>query len=579
MTTVKEWPCETARLSLATLLLASMTGCATAGGTADVAGYDLVIRNGSIYDGSGSEPYVGDLAVEGDQIVAIGQVRGEGREEIDAAGMAVAPGFINMLSWANRSLLEDGRGMSDIRQGVTLEVFGEGWTMGPINSSMRQELQAQMGESGVAIGWTTLGEYLENLEGKGISPNVASFVGATTVRIHELGEQDADPNPDQLARMRALVRQAMEEGAMGVGSALIYAPGNYAETRELVALAEEAGRCGGMYISHMRSEADEIGSAIDEVITIAREAGLPAEIYHLKLAGKRNWDRLPEIVAKIEDARRSGIRLTTNMYLYTAGGTGLDAVIPPWVQAGGRDAMLERLQDPATRARILQEMRAEESDWENLLRAAGGDGVLLVNSENPEFQPLMGKTLAQIAALRGTSVEETAVDLVLQDGQIGAIYFMMSEENIAKQAALPWMSFGSDASAPAAEGETLNSAAHPRTYGNFSRLLGKYVREEEALPLALAIRGLTALPASNLGLRQRGSLAVGNFADIVIFDPTTISDHATYNAPHQYATGVTEVFINGVQVLSDGQHTGATPGRVVRGPGWTGWPGGGACAD
>lgn len=579
MTTVKEWPCETARLSLATLLLASMTGCATAGGTADVAGYDLVIRNGSIYDGSGSEPYVGDLAVEGDQIVAIGQVRGEGREEIDAAGMAVAPGFINMLSWANRSLLEDGRGMSDIRQGVTLEVFGEGWTMGPINSSMRQELQAQMGESGVAIGWTTLGEYLENLEEKGISPNVASFVGATTVRIHELGEQDVDPNPDQLARMRALVRQAMEEGAMGVGSALIYAPGNYAETRELVALAEEAGRCGGMYISHMRSEADEIGSAIDEVITIAREAGLPAEIYHLKLAGKRNWDRLPEIVAKIEDARRSGIRLTTNMYLYTAGGTGLDAVIPPWVQAGGRDAMLERLQDPATRARILQEMRAEESDWENLLRAAGGDGVLLVNSENPEFQPLMGKTLAQIAALRGTSVEETAVDLVLQDGQIGAIYFMMSEENIAKQAALPWMSFGSDASAPAAEGETLDSAAHPRTYGNFSRLLGKYVREEEALPLALAIRGLTALPASNLGLRQRGSLAVGNFADIVIFDPTTISDHATYNAPHQYATGVTEVFINGVQVLSDGQHTGATPGRVVRGPGWTGWPGGGACAD
>lgn len=579
MTTVKEWPCETARLSLATLLLASMTGCATAGGTADVAGYDLVIRNGSIYDGSGSEPYVGDLAVEGDQIVAIGQVRGEGREEIDAAGMAVAPGFINMLSWANRSLLEDGRGMSDIRQGVTLEVFGEGWTMGPINSSMRQELQAQMGESGVAIGWTSLGEYLENLEEKGISPNVASFVGATTVRIHELGEQDADPNPDQLARMRALVRQAMEEGAMGVGSALIYAPGNYAETRELVALAEEAGRCGGMYISHMRSEADEIGSAIDEVITIAREAGLPAEIYHLKLAGKRNWDRLPEIVAKIEDARRSGIRLTTNMYLYTAGGTGLDAVIPPWVQAGGRDAMLERLQDPATRARILQEMRAEESDWENLLRAAGGDGVLLVNSENPEFQPLMGKTLAQIAALRGTSVEETTVDLVLQDGQIGAIYFMMSEENIAKQAALPWMSFGSDASAPAAEGETLDSAAHPRTYGNFSRLLGKYVREEEALPLARAIRGLTALPASNLGLRQRGSLAVGNFADIVIFDPTTISDHATYNAPHQYATGVTEVFINGVQVLSDGQHTGATPGRVVRGPGWTGWPGGGACAD
>ncbi len=579
MTTVNEWSYGTARLSLATLLLASVTACATAGGTADVAGYDLVIRNGSIYDGSGREPYVGDLAVEGDQIVAIGQIRGEGREEIDAAGMAVAPGFINMLSWANRSLLEDGRGMSDIRQGVTLEVFGEGWTMGPINNEMRQELQTQMGESGVTIGWTTLGEYLESLEERGVSPNVASFVGATTVRIHELGEQDVDPDLEQLGRMRALVRQAMEEGAMGVGSALIYAPGNYAETRELVALAEEAGRCGGMYLSHMRSEADDIGSAIDEVITIARGARLPAEIYHLKLAGKRNWERLPEIVAQIEDARRSGIRLTTNMYLYTAGGTGLDAVIPPWVQAGGRDAMLERLQDPGTRARILQEMRAEESDWENLLRAAGADGVLLVSSENTELQPLMGKTLAQIAALRGTSVEETALDLVLQDGQIGAIYFMMSEENIAKQVALPWMSFGSDAAAPAAEGETLDSAAHPRAYGNFSRLLGKYVRDEKAVPLAQAIRGLTALPASNLGLRQRGSLAVGNFADIVIFDPTTISDHATYNAPHQYATGVTEVFINGVQVLSAGEHTGATPGRVVRGPGWTGWPGGGACAD
>lgn len=563
-------------MSAATLLLATIAGCTTPETLQDPTVYDLVIRNGSIYDGSGDAPYPGDLAVEGDRIVAIGMVRGQGRKEIDAAGNAVAPGFINMLSWANRSLIEDGRGMSDIRQGVTLEVFGEGWTMGPINDAMREDLESQIGESGT-VGWTTLGEYLEFLERKGVSPNVASFVGATTVRIHELGERDVDPDAEQLGRMRALVRNAMEEGAMGVGSALIYAPGNYAETRELVALAEEAGRCGGMYISHMRSEADDIGSAIDEVITIAREGNLRAEIYHLKLAGKRNWGRLPEIVAQIEEARRSGVRLTTNMYLYTAGGTGLDAVIPPWVQDGGRDAMVERLKDPATRARVLKEMRATESDWENLLRAAGAEGILLVSSESPALKPLMGKTLAEIATMRGKGAEETAIDLVLEDGEIGAIYFMMSEDNVARQASLPYMSFGSDAAAPAAEGEVLNSAAHPRTYGNFARLLGKYVREEKAVPLAQAIRGLTSLPASNLGLRQRGSLTVGNFADIVIFDPATIADHATYEQPHQYATGVTEVFINGVQVLSAGEHTGAKPGRVVRGPGWTGWPDGGAC--
>lgn len=572
----KKWSDRNVRFSAAMLLLSSLTGCATSEFSNDKAAYDLVIRNGSIYDGSGGAPYVGDLAVAGDRIVAVGEFRGQGREEIDAAGKAVAPGFINMLSWANRSLIEDGRGISDIRQGVTLEVFGEGWTMGPINDAMRTQMQAQLGES-PSVGWTTLGEYLEFLERKGVSPNVASFVGATTVRIHELGERDVEPSAEQLGRMRALARNAMEEGAMGVGSALIYAPGNYAETSELVALAQEAGRCGGMYISHMRSEADQIGSAIDEVITIAREGGLPAEIYHLKLAGKNNWGRLPEVVAQIESARRSGIRLTANMYLYTAGGTGLDAVIPPWAQDGGRDAMVERLQDPGSRARVLGEMRAAESDWENLLRAAGAEGVLLVSSENLALEPLMGKTLAEIAAMRGNGEEETAIDLVVQDGEIGAIYFMMSEENIARQVALPWMSYGSDAAAPAAEGETLDSAAHPRAYGNFARLLGKYVREEKAVSLAKAIRGLTALPASNLGLRQRGSLAAGNFADIVIFDPATISDHATYDQPHQYATGVTEVFINGVQVLSEGEHTGARPGRVVRGPGWTGWPDGGAC--
>lgn len=536
-----------------------------------------MIRGGTIYDGSGGAPFIGDVAVEGDRIVAVGTVTGAADRVVDASGKAVAPGFINMLSWANRSLLKDGRGMSDLKQGITLEVFGEGWTMGPLNDEMRGELT---GELGTAPDWTTLGGYLDTLAARGVSPNVASFVGATTIRIHELGKKDVDPTPEQLDRMRAMVRQAMEEGAMGVGSALIYAPANYAETAELVALASEAGRCGGMYISHMRSEADNIGEAIDEVITISREGGLPAEIYHLKLAGKRNWDRLPEVVAQIENARASGLRITTNMYLYTAGGTSLDAVIPPWAHSGGRDAMVERLRDPATRARILADMRAEENDWENLLRAAGGgEGVLLVEAETAEAEPLLGKTLAEIAAERGTSIEDTVIDLVISDGGIGAVYFMMSEENVKAQTALPWMSFGSDASAPAAEGEALGSAVHPRTYGNFARLLGKYVREDKALPLEQSIHGLTGLPASNLGLRGRGQLTPGYQADIVVFDPATITDHATYAQPHQYATGVRDVLVNGTQVIAAGEHTGAMPGRVVRGPGWTGWPDGGACAN
>lgn len=563
---------------LVALPLLPLIGCATPEAASPA--YDIVIRNGTIYDGSGAAPYVGDVAVEDDRIVAVGDVDGAGREEIDASGQAVAPGFINMLSWANRSLIEDGRGLSDLYQGVTLEVFGEGWTLGPINAEMRSALVEQQGEDGFPITWTTLGGYLDFLEDRGVSPNVASFVGATTIRIHELGEADVDPTPDQLGRMRALVREAMEEGALGVGTALIYAPGNYAETSELVALASEAGQCGGMYISHMRSEADDIDSAIDEVITIAREGQLPAEIYHLKLAGTRNWDRLPEVIAQIEAARAAGIRITTNMYLYTAGGTGLAAVMPPWSQDGGREAFVARLRDPETRARILADMQAPESDWENLLRASGGgESVLLVDVSNPDFRPLIGMTLAEVAAQRGESVEDTAIDLVIEDGQIGAIFFMMSEENVRRQTALPWMSFGSDAAAPAAEGAVLESSAHPRTYGNFARLLGRYVREEQALPLAQAIHGLTGLPASNLGLRGRGGLVEGNYADIVVFDPDTITDHATFADPHQYATGVSEVFVNGVQVVADGQHTGATPGRVVRGPGWTGWPDGGACED
>nr|WP_232469136.1 amidohydrolase family protein [Croceicoccus marinus] len=541
--------------------------------------HDTVIRGGTVYDGSGGAPFVGDVAIDGDRIADVGTVEGRGRTEIDASGMAVSPGLINMLSWANESLIVDGRGMSDLKQGITLEVFGEGWSMGPYTQAMKDEATARQGDIKYPITWTTLGEYLQFLEDKGVSPNIASFVGATTVRMHELGEADVDPTPRQLSRMRALVRTAMEEGALGVGSSLIYAPANYAETPELVALLQEAGQCGGMYISHMRSEGDNIAAAIDELVTIAREADVPAEIYHLKLAGKDNWDRLPEVIAQIEAARAEGLEITTDMYLYTAGGTFLAAVTPPWAQDGGYDALLARLRDPATRARIVAEMRRSDTGWENLLRlAGGGENVLLVGFSNPDMKGLTGKTLAEVAQMRGVSVEDAVIDLLLEDGSgISAAFFLMSEENVRRQTALPYMSFGSDAEAPAAEGIFLQSDTHPRAYGNFARLLGKYVREEQALSLAEAVRKLTALPAENLSIRDRGLLAEGKFADVVIFDPATIGDKATYAEPHQYSTGVRDVFVNGVQVLAKGEHTGAAPGRFVHGPGWTGWPDGGAC--
>jgi N-acyl-D-amino-acid deacylase len=542
--------------------------------------YSVLIRGGTIYDGSGGTPYVGDVAMRGDKIVYVGpHAPGRAARVVDATGKAVSPGFVNMLSWATESLIADGRGLSDTVQGVTLEVMGEGDSMGPLTPEMKRLEVKRQGDIKYPIRWTTLGQYLQYLQNKGITPNVASFVGATTVRVHELGEKDVDPTPAQLTRMRALVRQAMKEGALGVGSSLIYAPATYAETPELIALTTEAGKCGGMYISHMRSEGNKLLEAIDELIQISRESGAPAEIYHFKQGGEPNWGKLDAAIAKIEAARTSGQRITADMYTYPAGATGLDAAMPTWVQSGGLEAWIKRLKDPATRARLVKEMRTPSNDWENLLLLSGSpDRVLLISFKNPKLKPLTGKTLAEVAKMRGKSPEETAMDLVIEDGsRVGTVYFLMSEDNIKREAALPWMGLGSDEASEAPEGVFLKSSSHPRAYGNVARFLGHYVRDEKVTSLQDAIRRLTSQPATNLGIRQRGSLKAGYYGDVVVFDPATIQDHATFEKPKQLATGVDDVFINGVQVLKGGKHTGAKPGRFVRGPGWTGWPGGGAC--
>lgn len=544
------------------------------GAQLSAASYDVVIRGGTVYDGGGGEPYVADVAVRGDRIAGIGDFPdARAALEIDAAGLAVAPGFINMLSWATESLLADGRCQSDIRQGVTLEVFGEGVSYGPLNETMKAQQRSRQSNIRYDVDWTTLGEYLESLERRGVSCNVASFVGATTVRVHELGYEDRAPDPDELAAMQELVRGAMREGALGLGSSLIYAPAFYADTEELVALARAVAEYGGMYISHMRSEGNRLLESIDELIQIAERAGLPAEIYHLKMSGSDNWDKFDQAVARIETARARGVRISADMYTYTAGSTGLDAAMPPDVQEGGYEAWAARLQDPEVRARVAREMRTPTDDWENLMLAAGADGTLLVGFRNPELRKYQGRTLAAVAAERGLSPEETAMDLVVEDGsRVQVVYFLMSEENVTRQVALPWMSFGSDAAAMAPEGVFLERSTHPRAYGNFARLLGRYVREQQALPLAQAVHQLTLLPATNLSLRDRGTLRDGYYADVVVFDPATIQDHASYDDPHRYATGVRHVLVNGVPVLRQGEHTGATPGQVVRGPGWTGWP-------
>ncbi len=533
--------------------------------------HDVIIRNGTIHDGTGNEPFMGDVGISGDKIAALGDLKNlKGKIEIDANGQAVAPGFINMLSWATVSLIIDGKSESDIRQGVTLEVMGEGWSMGPWNDEMKAEQKAFQKDFYYDIEWTTLGEYLEFLEQKGVSTNVASFVGATTLRIHELKEENRPPTPEELERMKALARTAMEEGAMGIGSSLIYAPGFYAETNELIELCRVASEYGGMYISHMRSEGDYWLEAIDELIRIADEAKIAAEIYHLKAGGQSNWPKWEAAIAKIDSARGAGLKITTDMYNYTAGATGLDASMPPWVQEGGYGDWSTRLQDPEIRERVKKEMMQKGDGWENLYFAAGtADNLLLVSFRNDTLRYLTGKTLAEVSEMRGTTPEETAMDLVIQDSsRVGTVYFLMSEENVKKQIALPYMSFGSDAGSIAPVEPFTNSNPHPRAYGNFARLLGKYVRDENVISLQEAIRKLTSLPASNLKIKDRGMLKEGYFADIVIFDPENIKDNATFADPHQFSEGMTHVFVNGEQVLKEGDHTGATPGRFVRGPGW-----------
>ncbi|MBV04401.1 MAG: aminoacylase [Acidobacteria bacterium] len=535
--------------------------------------HDLILRNGTIVDGIGTPSFVGDLAINDDRITAVGDLGdSRGVTELDVSGLVVAPGFINMLSWAGEALLEDGRSQGDIRQGVTLEVFGEGVSGGPLTDQMKTLEVTSQGDIKFDVEWTTLGDYLEHLAGKGVSPNIASFVGATTLRVHEIGYEDRPPTVDELDRMRDLVRQAMEEGAIGIGSSLIYSPGFYAKTDELIELTKVAAEYGGLYISHMRSEGNALLESVDELLRIARESGIRAEIYHLKAAGQSNWDKLGDVIERVEAARSEGLEITANMYTYTAGSTGLDAGMPPWVQEGGYNAWADRLQDPVVRDRVRQEMTTPTNEWENLLLAAGAEGTLLVGFMNASLRGYIGQTLAEVAAARGTSMSDTAMDLVVEDGsRVQVVYFLMSEENVARQIGLPWISYCSDAGSYASEGIFLNSSTHPRAYGNFARLLGRYVRDERIISLEEAIRKLTSLPAGNLRIRDRGQLSAGYFADVVAFDPAQIQDHATYEDPHQYATGMVHVWVNGTQVLRDGEHTGATPGRVVRGPGWTGW--------
>lgn len=533
--------------------------------------YDVIIENGTIYDGTNSPGFTSTIAINDGRIVLIGDVDPEkkARTVIDATGKAVSPGFINMLSWGAEGLMRDGRSMSDIKQGVTLELFGEGTSPGPLNDEDLAARRARDSERGLPTNWRTLGGFLQALEDRGVSTNVGSFVGASTIRRYTLGEENVAPTPEQLHEMRELVREAMLEGAMGLGSALIYTPGVFATTDELVALSEIVAEYNGMYTSHIRSEGDRFEQAVDEVIEIARRSGVSAHIHHLKAAGEYNWHKLDNVIAQVENARAEGLEITSSMYNYTAAATGFTAMMPPWSREGGNQAWFERLRDPETRARIAHEIRTVTGDFENFYIMAGTpENIVTVGFRNPDLRHYTGRTLASIAEERGTDPVETAIDLILEDeGRIGTVYFLMSEENVKRQIALPWMTFGSDSGSMAAEGAALERNPHPRAYGNFARLLGKYVRDEQVIPLEEAIHKLTGMAAENIGIRERGFLKEGYFADVVIFDAATIQDHATFENPHQYATGVEHVFVNGVQVVENGEHTGATPGKFVRGPG------------
>jgi len=533
--------------------------------------YSVIIKNGIVYDGNGGEPYFADIGINGDTIAFIGDLKAaEADSIVDASGKAVAPGFINMLSWATESLIEDGSSQGDIRQGVTLEVMGEGMSMGPLTPQLKTLMEKDQGDIRFPVSWNTLGEYLQFLEKKGISCNVASFIGATTCRMYVIGEDNRKATDAELDSMKQLVRYAMREGAMGVGSSLIYPPASFSDTRELIELCKTAAEYNGMYISHMRSEGNKIHEAIDELITIAREAKLPAEIYHLKMSGKDNWGKLDSVIRQVELARAAGLKITADMYTYTAGATGLTSAFPPTLQDGGFGKLWERLHDPKVRAEMKKAMNTNAKDWENLYYGCGSpDNVILLQFNQDSLKKFNGKTLAEVARIRGTSPEETAMDLIIQDStRVGVAYFLMKEENLQKQVSLPWVSFGSDAFSAAPEGVFLKSSTHPRAYGNFARVLAKYVREEKRMPLQTAIYKLSKLPATNLKLSKRGELAVGNFADIVVFDPAAIQDHASYQQPQQFATGVMDVLVNGVIVLRNGQHTGAKPGRFVKGPGF-----------
>ena len=534
--------------------------------------FDVIIRGGTVYDGSGDKAYRADVGIKGDLVTKIGDLsKAKTGLTVDATGLAVAPGFINMLSWSNESLIVDPRSLGELKQGVTTQIFGEGWSMGPLNDRMKKQMKDDQGDLKYEIEWTSLSEYLKYLEKRGVSQNVASYVGATTIRQYVLGEADVQPNAEQMQQMRDLVRKEMEAGALGIGSSLIYAPAFYARTEELIELCKVAAQYKGKYISHMRSEGNQLVQAVEELIRISREANIPAEIYHLKAAGKDNWSKMDKVLEMVEAARKGGMNITADMYNYPAGATGLDAAMPPWVLDGGYSELYKRIQDPATRKKILEEIRTPTDKWENLYLSAGSaDKVLLVGFKNDKLKPLTGKTLAEVAKMRGTDPENTILDLVLEDqSRVGTVYFLMDEENIKKQIKYPWVSFGSDAESMAPEGAFLKSNPHPRAYGNFARLLGKYVRDEKVITLQEAVRRLTSLPATNLGLDRRGLLKKGYFADVVVFDPNTIADKATFEKPHQFAVGVRDVFVNGVQVMRNGEHTGKFSGRAVWGPGKT----------